>query len=286
MTHDQIREMVRRVNPVPDSSTLIVATPVPTTPLERRTDMQTDDRVTVEGGGKNRLRGPLVGIAAAAVILVAGALFLLTRDSTPVAEPAPNATQLPGEFEPIEPGPYYVDTDGNEETSTRGTFVIENSGWGAIEVGAMRAPEDVDDGLYVSLFVVELERVWESPCDGGAPLSPGTTAKALGDQFAAMSGFTTREALTSVSAFGRDGYHLVLEVPGGCNSGQQVVWTGSVWGDRNYQAEGQIVEYWFLDVEGTTVLVEATRPPESSEAIAADLKADLDTVLDTLVITP
>ena len=45
MTHDQIREMVRRVNPIPDPSMLeIVDVPVLTTPLERRTDMQTDDR--------------------------------------------------------------------------------------------------------------------------------------------------------------------------------------------------------------------------------------------------
>ena len=126
----------------------------------------------------------------------------------------------------------------------------------------------------------------EAPCDGGASEPAETTAKALGDQFAAMPGFIGREGLASVSAFGRDGYHLVLEVPGGCNTGEQTVWTGGAWGERNYQAEGQIVEYWFLDVEGTTVMVEATQPPESSEEIATELEADLDTVLDTLVITP
>ena len=96
MTHDQIREMVRRVNPIPDPSMLeIVDVPVLTTPLERRTEMQTRqiDEVT-EGGGQNRRRGPLVGIAAAAVILIAGLVFFLTRDNTPVAEPAPNATEI------------------------------------------------------------------------------------------------------------------------------------------------------------------------------------------------
>jgi hypothetical protein len=47
------------------------------------------------------------------------------------------------------------------------------------------------------------------------------------------------------------------------------------------------VEYWFLDVEGTTVMVEATRPPETTdEEAATELNTDLDTVLDTLVITP
>ena len=94
MTHDQIREMVRRVNPIPDPSMLeIVDVPVLTTPLERRTEMQIDDRPGTEvQADRNRRRGPLVGIAAAAVILIAGLVLFLTRDDTPVAEPAPNAT--------------------------------------------------------------------------------------------------------------------------------------------------------------------------------------------------
>ena len=50
----------------------------------------------------------------------------------------------------------------------------------------------------------------------------------------------------------------------------------------NYQAEGQIVEYWFLDVEGTTVMVEANSFPVSFAEDVTELRA----VIDTLVITP
>lgn len=287
MTHDQVREMVRRVNPIPDPSMLeAVDAPVLTTPPERRKEMQTNNRQATEERGQSRWRGPIIGIAVAAAILIGGAIYVLTNDDAPVATPAPNATQLTGEFQSIAPGAYFADTDGNQETSTRGTFVIERSGWQSLGGGVLRdTPEGVDNGLYVSLLIVELDRVWEAPCDAGASVTAGTTAKALGDQFAAMPQFITREALTPVSAFGRDGYHLVLEVPGGCNMGEQMAWEGPTWG-RNYQAEGQIVDFWFLDVDGTTVMVEATRPPESSEEIAAELAADLDTVLDTLVITP
>lgn len=142
--------------------------------------------------------------------------------------------------------------------------------------------EGGENDPYVSLLVVEVDRVWEAPCDGGVSAPAGTTAKALGDQFAAMPDFITREGLTPVSAFGRDGYHLVLEVPGGCTGGSSSVWTSPVWGERYYEAEGQIVEYWFLDVEGTTVMVEANRVPESSEEDVAELRA----ALDSLVITP
>ena len=252
--------------------------------------MQVDDRPVAAERRDNRWRGPLIGITAAAVVLIAGLVFVLTKDDTQVAAPAPDATELPSEFQPLAPGAYFADTDGNEETATRGTFVIEGGGWASLEAGAMRdTPEGVDNGLYVSLMVVEVDRVWEAPCAGGTtaqtPAPAGTTAKALGDQFAAMD-FTTREGLTSVSAFGNDGYHLVLEVPAGCISDSSRAWTGGLGGERHYQAEGQIVEYWFLDVEGTTVMVEATRPPESGEDIVTELTDALDTLLDTLVLTP
>jgi hypothetical protein len=280
--------MVRRVNPIPDPKALEdVVTSVPVTRQERRTEMQTDDRVVTEDGRPSRGRGPLVGIAAAVVVLIGGGIFLLTNDDPQVATPAPNATQLAGEFEPAEPGAYYADTDGNVETATRGTFVIQSDGWASLEAGVMKeGSAGVDDGTYVSLFVVELDGVWESPCEGGAPVPAGATAKAMGDQFATMPGFTTRQGLTPVSAFGREGYHLVLQVPDSCTTDSSNIWSSPVWGERLYQEEGQIVEYWFLDVEGTTVMVEATRPPESDEEIVTELMADLDTVLDTLVITP
>jgi hypothetical protein len=286
MTHDQIREMVRRVNPIPDPN-MLETVDAPVLATERRTDMQTDSREATNEPGQSHWRGPLVGVAVAAAILVAGAIYFLTNDDPPVATPAPNAIELSGEFQPAAPGAYFADTDGDVETATRGTFVIEGEGWASLEAGVMReAPEGVDAGGYVSLFVTELDGVWETPCEGGAPVPAGATAEAMGDQFAAMPGFVTREGLAPVSAFGRDGYHLVLQVPQSCTTDSSYVWSSPVWGERLYQEEGQIVEYWFLDVEGTTVLVESTRPPESDEEIVKELTADLDTVLDTLVITP
>ena len=112
----------------------------------------------------------------------------------------------------------------------------------------------------------------------------GTSAKALADQFAAMSGVITREALTPVSAFGHDGYHLVFEVPGDCPDDRPGGWSSPAFfvTDRTY-GDGNIVEYWFLDVEGNPVMVEATQwsSPPNEEA-----EAELRAVLDTLVITP
>ena len=207
MTHDQIREMVRRVNPIPDPNMLeIVDVPVLKTPLERRTEMQIDDRPTEVQADRNRRRGPLVGIAAAAVILIAGLVLFLTRDETPVAEPAPNATRIsPDEMDStLAPGAYFVDTDGDEASSVGGTFVIEDSGWTSLPAGARK--EFGED--FVSLLVVQVDQVWSPVCGGGEPLAAGSTAEALANQVAA-AGFTIREALAPVTAFGHDGHHLV-----------------------------------------------------------------------------
>jgi len=284
MTHDQIDRMVRRANPLPDHNVLgPVAAPVLTTPLERRTDMQTDSPQTTEERGHSRWSGPIIGIAVAAAILIGGAIFFLTRDDTPVAEPAPNATQLMGEdMHPIAPGAYFADTDGDEGTTTRGTFVIEGNEWAGFNGGVLDENEGGD--IAVSMLVVQVDRVWEAPCDGGASAPAGTSAKALADQFAAMPEFTTREGLTPVSAFGRDGYHLVLEVRVNCAGNDPNVWSSPAFfaTDRSYGL-GDIVEYWFLDVEGTPVIVEATQwSSVSTEEEVAGLRA----VLDTLVITP
>jgi hypothetical protein len=277
MTHDQIREMVRRVNPIPDPNMLeTVDAPVLTT--ERRTDMQTDSREITSESGQSRWRGPLVGIAAAVAVLVAGGIFLLTNDDPPVATPAPNATLLTPEleFEPLDPGAYYVDMDGDPATAPRGTFVIEGSGWAGIAPGVV-AP----GGELTALLMAQVDEVGSPACGRSPELQPaGTSAEALASQFAA-AGFTVQEAASPVSAFGQSGYHLVVKVPAGCADGSHMVWEGPTFG-RYYQAAGQVIEYWFFDVEGTQVMVEAASFPESRPEDVTELRA----VIDTLVITP
>jgi hypothetical protein len=288
MTHDQVRHLVRRINPIPDPSVLDVVD-APVLDLERSKEMQVDERPMAEGRRDHRRRGPVFGIAAAAVVLIAGLIYVST-DNDPVATPAPNAVELPGFDQPLEPGAYHADTDGDVATSTRGTFVIEGTGWRSAGSGAIKGGVATNGG-YVSLLIDEVNQVWEDACAARQAAAPaGTTAQALGNQFAAMTAFITIEGLSPVTAFGQEGYHLVVEVPADCvvasNVTDDMVWDGEVFGERYYQAEGQVVEFWFLHVEGTTVMVEATRPPESNEEIVTELNADLDTLLDTLVITP
>jgi hypothetical protein len=85
MTLDQIDQMVRQANPVPD---LTVLEPVDASVLvfdqQRRTEMQTHDRVEVDQEKEKSSRGFLVGIAAVVVIVV-GVLVLVRPMDTPVA---------------------------------------------------------------------------------------------------------------------------------------------------------------------------------------------------------
>jgi hypothetical protein len=54
------------------------------------------------------------------------------------------------------------------------------------------------------------------------------------------------------------------------------------WNGRYYQRPGQTLEFWFIDVEGTPVMVEANTFPASPEEDVAELTA----VIDSLVLTP
>jgi hypothetical protein len=76
MTHDQIDRIVRQANPVPDLKAL---EPVDASVLvldqQRRTEMQTHDRIEVDHEPEKPRYGTLIGIAAAAAIVI-GVLIL------------------------------------------------------------------------------------------------------------------------------------------------------------------------------------------------------------------
>ena len=155
--------------------------------------------------------------------------------------------------------------------------MIEGAGWSSMGAG----PKKVFGEGYVSLLIVEVDQVWSPACEAPAPIAAGTTAEDLANQFAA-AGFTIQEALSPVSAFGQSGYHLLVDVPAECTGTANLVWEGPTFGRFYHDPEGHVVEYWFLDVDDTPVMVEASWAPSSSEEEMAELNA----VLDTLVITP
>ena len=87
MTLDQIDQMVRKANPVPD---LKVLEPVDASVLvldqQRRTEMQTHDRGEVDQGKEKAGRGLLIGIAAVAAIVVGVLVLVQPLDNAKVAD--------------------------------------------------------------------------------------------------------------------------------------------------------------------------------------------------------
>ena len=87
MTLDQIDRMVRQANPVPD---LTVLEPVEASVLvldqQRRTEMQTHDRVEVDHEPEKPRFSPAIGIAAAAAIVLGVLTLLRPVGVAPVAE--------------------------------------------------------------------------------------------------------------------------------------------------------------------------------------------------------
>ena len=72
-----------------------------------------------------------------------------------------------------------------------------------------------------------------------------------------QAGFTIHEAVGPGQCLRPDGYHLWSRSLPGALGASHSVWTGADWPSATTTIEGQVVEYWFLDVEDTPVMVEA-----------------------------
>ncbi|MGH8957261.1 MAG: hypothetical protein ACRDVK_01165 [Acidimicrobiia bacterium] len=118
MTLDQIDRMVRQANPVPDL-TALEPLDAPVLDEQRRTDMQAHDRVLVddEGGEPKRGRNLLIGIAAAAAIIV-GALLLLG----PLTEDRPVADQ-PTTMSAVETATAFLNAYTTYDAATAATYL-------------------------------------------------------------------------------------------------------------------------------------------------------------------
>lgn len=247
-------------------------------------------------GQPSRFKGPGWALAAFVVILAVGGLYFAfsgddgqvvdqTTVPTPttVLTPAPNPTRLPEAGQepigPLDPGAYFVDADTDPSTTAGGTFLIEGPGWMGSTEGVYR--QNLNE-IWLHVHQLDGQYATAPTCErtGAANMPAGSTAADLADRFAA-SGFTVREAPASVSAFGHDGYHVVIEVPEGCDSA--VGWQWNI-----FLQPGNVMEAWIFDIDGHIVIVEAmwlAESPGITESPEEDL-AELRAVIDTLVLTP
>ena len=189
----------------------------------------------------------------------------------------------------LQPGTYYVDPDGDTDTTLRGEFTVTDDGWGPFVGTNKQGP--TDSAGYVAMKVLAVTQVASAGCDGTVWEPVGASAEDLAVALGGIDDFITQVAPAPVHAYGYDGYHLVLEVPDlgnevwqefvECDDGYFDGYEGPTL-SRFYQGPNQVVEFWAIDVEGTTLLVEATWFPHSPAEDVTALRA----ILDSLVIRP
>jgi hypothetical protein len=161
-------------------------------------------------------------------------------------------------------------------SSLDGNFVVKNG-----------------DGV-LGMSVWDVSQVPRDPCHWKRTMSD--VGPSVADLVDALSSQRLRDATAPVdmTLAGQDGQYLELSVPDdwivtgdadfkGCDdpgNGHQdfVSWLGRDEGDRYQQVAGQVDRVWVLDVEGQTLLVDATYAPDVS---AAD-REELDQVVASI----
>lgn len=163
-------------------------------------------------------------------------------------------------------------------------------GWSTADGGFMvKSGADV-----VGMSVWDVAQVPGHPCHWKRTMSPvGPTVDDLVD---ALSSQQLRDATqpSDITLAGHHGRYLELSVPSdwivtgdanfkGCDdpgNGHQdfVSWLGRDAGDRWQQVAGQVDRIWVLEVDGQTLLVDATYTPATSEAV----REELDQVVSSL----
>jgi hypothetical protein len=248
---------------------------------------------------------------AAALVLTACAAGkdAATSTTTPVSAPSttesttvPPTTSTPADATeivvnmagPLQPGDYWIDHDRDPATRLRVNFTISKPGWEPI-IGTYK---EAAENNYVNVLFAAVTKIASAACHDTEWLPAGDTAEEIAAHLADIDEFITREPLTEVTAYGYDGYHLVLEIPDGdyyqpgqgftgCddpnNQGGHSFdgWEGPTF-SRYYQRPGQIIESWVLDVDGIPLLIETSQFPDSPQNDIAELQD----VLDSIAITP
>jgi hypothetical protein len=214
------------------------------------------------------------------------------------APPATVATDMADQtpFEEVDPGIFLVDPDGDPGTGPQVHFTIAGEGWRAW-VGTYKLEQGGGtDDRTVGLTIAEVADVVADPCHRHTWEDPGPTVDDLAEALAALPGFEVLTAPSEANLAGYAGQRLALRVPDleyepgrgftTCNGGYFYGWRAPTGRDRSptryYQGPGQELELWVLEVDGSRLLIEANRFPDSP----ADDVAELQAILDSLDIRP
>ena len=232
----------------------------------------------------NRLVVAAGSVAAVVLLAVVGLGFASGGGVFgPGATPSPSPTPAPSQLTDgaVEPGRYFLDSDGY-----RYTFTVPESGWTFnADFVAVTQGEDSEIAIFwPSWFAEDVESLYRRACESsGTEFDPGPSVDDLANALASLEDFEST-APADVTVSGYDGKRVALTVPmdvdvnsPACDKQNYTLSTG-----RWYQAPGQTDDMYILDVDGERHLVVVSNSPGTP----TDVNAQLDAMMESLDIEP
>jgi hypothetical protein len=248
--------------------------------LGQEAEMRTTPTPDIEAmvnGGETRLRRRntmRMGLAAAAVLLVGGGIYGVTQlgdnadpdtgvvnQPSPPAEAAPPQPWVDNNQAPAEAGTYRTDV-GNTEAGVaiEADFTIDGEGWRASNYPVANTGQP-----FAGIGVYQPESV-----AGGCSMDAGykdaaTAPQQLVQQLIRMPRSEVVQQPAPTEAFGRSTVHLQLRIDAWCGGDAAYLVADGPAGDRGisyYDESPQgdarvvIIDFWVVDVDGTTVVVD------------------------------
>jgi hypothetical protein len=194
-------------------------------------------------------------------------------------------------FAPLEPGTYFIDPDLDPSTPLRVVYEIPAEGW-SMWIGAAKF---AGDG-HVSVSITTVSNLVTDGCRDHAWADPpvGPSVDDLATALADLAPFHVTSPDEDVTIYGYRGKYLELTVPKdqpfsddgafiGCEVGKLESWVAAIDTEPRdafygYSGPGFTEEFWILDVEGTRLMIEAGRSPDSPPEDLAELNAILDSI--------
>ena len=271
--------------------------------LSQEAGMRTTPAPDLDGivtGGQDRLRRrntARIGLAAAAVLLVAGSAYGVAQigssdpDGGVAAVPSqsaddPNPPRWPDSERPVEAGTYrsYVAVAADGKT-IQAELTIAGSNW-----DGSNYPVAVDGVNFAGIGAYKASAV-----AGGCRMADGDKPAAadpqqLAGQLAAMPLSEVVEQPSATTAFGYSAIHLQMRVDALCkpaSDGAAYLVAETPAGSRGISYFGEdttgmsgavIIDFWVVDVDGTTVVVDMFHSEEASKTLVDQASAARESI--------